>query len=373
MLEALAKGSGVVRTRRFGFFLVPQFSLAAFTASIEPLRLANRASGRSLYEWRLFSRDGAPVAASSGVELRADAAHAEARGIDAALVCAGLEVERHPHRELMAALRRLASHGASVGAVCTGTWVLARAGLLDGYRATVHWENHAGLVAEFPRLDVSQELFEIDRTRFTCAGGEAATDMMLSIIARDHGADLAAQVTDQLIHHRIREPGERQRMNLRTRLGVAHPRLLEVVDLMESRLEEPLSCVELAVAVGSSPRQLERLFCRHLGRSPMRYYLGLRLERARQLLRQTSMPVLAVALSCGFPTASHFSKSYCEHFGCSPSTERRAAQGGPNLREEGAQPAMTQRPPRPGRPVAMAAGTGKGPADPAALAGSLAD
>ncbi|MDX6750143.1 GlxA family transcriptional regulator (plasmid) [Geminicoccaceae bacterium 1502E] len=304
---------------------MPQFSLAAFTAAVEPLRLANRAAGRPLYAWQLFSRTGEAVVASSSVELRVDGSFADARRLDAAVVCSGLEVQAYSHRELLAALRRLSSHGASVGAVCTGTHVLAKAGLLDGYRATVHWENHAGLVAEFPHLEVSQELFEIDRGRFTCAGGEAATDMMLSIIARDHGGELAAQVTDQLIHHRIREPGERQRINLRTRLGVAHPRLLEVVELMESRIEEPLSCAELAAAVGSSTRQLERLFCRYLGKSPMKHYIGLRLQRARQLLRQTSMPILAVALSCGFPTASHFSKSYFEHFGCSPSAERRRA------------------------------------------------
>jgi transcriptional regulator GlxA family with amidase domain len=204
--------------------------------------------------------------------------------------------------------------------------VLAKAGLLDGYQSTIHWENHSGLVSEFPHLDVSQELFEIDRNRLTCAGGTAAVDMMLSVIMKDHGPDIASRVTDQLIHHRIREAGERQRMDLRARLGVAHPKLLSVVALMEKSIEEPLSCTELAEQAGFSTRQLERLFCKYLGHSPTKHYLSIRLEHARYLLQQTSMPILSVAMACGFVSASHFSKSYNEHFGRTPSTERRKTE-----------------------------------------------
>jgi transcriptional regulator GlxA family with amidase domain len=313
----------LVDTRSIGFLLVPHFSMIAFTAAIEPLRLANRVSGRDLYAWRLFSADGGPVRASNGVEITVDAAFAEARSLDAAIVCAGIDVQVLDHRRLLAALRRLSSFGSAIGAVCTGTYVLAKAGLLDGHRATIHWENHAGLLSAFPHLDLSQELFEIDRNRFTCAGGTAAVDMMLSVIARDHGPTIAAQVTDQLIHGRIRDAGERQRLDLRARLGVAHPKLLSVVALMERSIERPLACADLATEAGLSVRQLERLFARYLGRSPTRHYLSVRLERARDLLRQTSMAVLSVGLSCGFASASHFSKSYSEHFGRTPSAERR--------------------------------------------------
>lgn len=303
--------------------LVPQFSMIAFTSAIEPLRLANRASSRALYEWRLFSADGEAVAASNGIRIGVDGSFAEARNLDVALVSAGVDVQAPNHRLLMAALRRLASFGSGLGALCTGTYVLARAGLLDGYRATIHWENLLGLQAEFPGLDVGQELFEIDRNRFTCAGGTAAADMMLSLIMRDHGPDIASEVTEQLIHHRIREPGERQRMDLRTRLGVAHPKLIQAVALMEGSIESPLSSQELADGVALSPRQLERLFCKHLGHPPTRHYLRIRLDRARQLLRQTGMPVLSVAMACGFTSASHFSKSYADHFGRAPSGERK--------------------------------------------------
>lgn len=306
-----------------GYFLTPNFTMMAFTSAIEPLRLANQVTERVLYDWRLFSKDGRPVRASNGVEVRVDAPFAQAKDLSAAILCAGNGVQNLDHREAMAALRRLSSFGTALGAVCTGTHVLAKAGLLDGYQATIHWENQAALMSEFPHLDVTSELFEIDRNRFTCAGGTAAADMMLSIIGRDHGQTLATAVTDQLIHHRIREASERQRMDLRTRLGVAHPRLLSVVARMEETIEAPLSCTDLADEAGVSPRQLERLFAKYLGHSPTRHYLTVRLDRARFLLQQTSQPILSVAMACGFVSASHFSKSYNEHFGHTPSTERR--------------------------------------------------
>jgi transcriptional regulator GlxA family with amidase domain len=249
------------------------------------------------------------------------------REVSAAIVCGGVDVQRFDHRELMACLRRLSSFGTIIGAVCTGTYVLAKAGLLEGHRATIHWENHSGLVSEFPHLDVSQELFEVDGNRLTCAGGTAAIDMMVSLIRREHGPDIAASVTDQLIHHRVREAGEHQRMDLRTRLDVAHPKVLAAVAQMERSIERPLSCVALAVKAGCSTRQLERLFHKYLGRSPTKHYLTVRLERARDLLRQTSLPVIAIATSCGFASASHFSKSYVEHFGRTPSAERKRLAG----------------------------------------------
>jgi transcriptional regulator GlxA family with amidase domain len=309
--------------RVIALLVVPQFSMIAFTAAIEPLRLANRAAGRAIYAWRLFSADGRPVRASNGIEIGVEGPFSAVRDVSAAIVCAGLEVQHGDHRELMACLRRLSSFGTIIGAVCTGTHVLAKAGLLEGYRATIHWENHASLAAEFPDLDISQELFEVDRNRITCAGGTAAIDMMLSLIRREHGPEIAAQVTDQLIHHRVRDADEHQRMDLRARLDVAHPKVLAAVAAMERSIERPLSCAALAVKAGCSTRQLERLFHTYLGHSPTKHYLSIRLERARDLLRQTSLPVIAVATACGFASASHFSKSYMEHFGRTPTAERK--------------------------------------------------
>ncbi len=299
--------------------------MIGFSASFEQLRLANLESGEKLYEWRLYSIDGAGVEASNGVKVGVDHSFADARNVDWAVVCAGTDVQAIDHRALIAALRRLTKFGAAAGAVCTGAYVLAKAGMLAGYRATVHWENLPGMRADFSDLDLREEAwFEIDRDRFTCAGGTAAADMMLSLIMRDHGQTLSNAVSEQLILHRVRESGERQRTDLRTRLGAAPPKLLRVVTLMERSIERPLTVNEFAASVALSDRQLERLFWKHLGRTPTRHYLTIRLEHACQLLRQTAMPVLSVAMASGFNSASHFSKSYYEHFGRSPSAERKS-------------------------------------------------
>ncbi len=303
--------------------MVPSFSMIAFASAIEPLRLANRAMGNTTYRWRVLTADGQPVEASNGIPVAADGSYADVAGASAAIVCSGVDVQTFEHRDLIAKLRGLAARGIPIGALCTGSYVLARGGLLDGHRCTIHWENHDAFREEFPDLSVTLELFEIDRTRFTCAGGTAAIDMMLSLIARQKGQEVASMVTDQLIHHRMRDAHERQRMELRARLGVAHPKLISVVGEMERCIEQPLSCADLAEGVDLSTRQLERLFRKYIGHAPTRYYLGLRLDRARHLLLQTSMPILSVGLACGFVSASHFSKCYSEHFSRTPSQERR--------------------------------------------------
>ena len=311
-------------THRIGFFLVPEFSMIAFSSAVEPLRLANRAAGEALYSWRSYSLDGAPVMASNGIAVTVDGPIAEAEGLHTVFVCGGVHISQHADKALLTRLRRLASHGTNLGAICTASYILAKAGLLTDRRCTIHWENLAAFAEDFPDINVTSELFEIDGNRYTCAGGTAALDMMLNIIAKQEGAAIAAKAADTMIHHRIRDGHEGQRMELRSRLGIAHPKLLAVIALMEESLEEPLTCSELAVAVGLSARQLERLFKKYLNDAPKHYYLQLRLNRARHLLRQTSLPVLGVALASGFISASHFSKCYREHFKYTPSEERRA-------------------------------------------------
>ena len=309
-----------------GLLLVPQFSMMAFTSLIEPMRVANRCAGRTLYSWQILTRDGQPVSASSGIEIKPDGSYVGMQTMSAAVVCTGTNVTHFDHRDLISTLRRLSTFGTAIGAICTGTYVLARAGLINDHQATVHWEDYPSLVSENPELNITQELFEIDRNRFTCAGGTAAIDMMLAIITRDYGSELAAEITDVLVHHRKREKTERQRMDLRSRLGVAHPKLLSVVKRMEETIDLPVSCAELARQEGISTRQMERLFSKYLGHSPTRHYLSVRLDRARFLLLQTSMPILSVAMACGFVSASHFSKTYHEHFRRTPSAERREAK-----------------------------------------------
>ena len=309
---------------KVGFLLVPDFSMLAFASAIEPLRSANRMSERSLFEWVLASSDGRPVKASNGVEVTADGGLEDLEACGIVFACAGIDVQRFGTKGILNCLRLLERRGAALGAICTGTWLLAKAGLLKDRRCTIHWENRDGMAEEFPDLEVTGDLFEIDRDRITCAGGTASLDMVLHLIAQGHGNRLAAQVSDQFIHDRIRDAHDRQRMELRSRLGVSHPKLLAVVAGMEANLEEPLPQTEIARRNDLSTRQLERLFRKYLQTTPTRYYLNLRIAKARYLLRQTSMSILSVALACGFVSASHFSKCYRETYGRTPRAERAA-------------------------------------------------
>lgn len=311
------------KPHRIGYILLPEFTMIGFSAGVEPFRLANRLADTDLYACDVFSIDGEAVLASNGMKVNVDGSINDIEGLETVFVCSGLNVQKYMAKSLLQKLRRLATHGTGVGSICTGTEVLAKAGLLDGYSCTIHWENMPSFIEEFPELDVITELFEIDRNRYTCAGGTAALDMSLKLIALHYDAATAAAVADQLMHHRIREGDEGQRMELRSRLGVAHPKLLAVIQKMEESLEEPVNCAQLASGVHLSTRQLERLFSKYLGTAPTKYYLALRLNRARFLLRQTSLPILSIALACGFVSASHFSKCYREHFQRTPSVERQ--------------------------------------------------
>jgi transcriptional regulator GlxA family with amidase domain len=311
--------------QKIGFFLVPSFSFIAFSSALEPLRLANKVANTKLYGWSCYSRDGGPVEASNGVRIEVDGSYTDVGVMSSVIVCGGTDIRNQSDKKLIAKLRHLSSHGASLGAVCTGSHILAQAGLLNGYKCTIHWENMDVFAEDFPEIEVSDDLFEIDRNRFSCAGGTSGLDMMLHVIAQQYGHDTASLVSDLMVHHRIRDGHERQRMALRTRLGISHPKLLAVIMHMEETLEEPVSCTELAKTVHLSTRQLERLFRKYLKHAPTRYYLELRLNRARFLLLQTSMPILDVALACGFVSASHFSKCYREFFKRTPSEERRVS------------------------------------------------
>jgi len=306
----------------YGFFVYPQFSMMCFTTAVDPLRQANRLAGRQVYKWTIISEDGKPVASSSGIEVVPHFAMDEVTNMPNLVVVAGIDGHKISDKAHFGWLRKLARQGCRMGAVSTGSYVLARAGLLDGHRCTIHWENLEGFREEFPDLEVSSEVYEIDGNRFTCSGGTGSLDLMLSLIGTKHGRDFATQVAEQFIHERIREAHDHQRMDLRSRLGVSHPKLLKVIETMEHNLEEPLPRGDLARLCGLSPRQLERLFRRYLGRTPTRYYLELRLEKARGLLYQTSLSILDVALACGFVSASHFSKCYREHFQCTPREDR---------------------------------------------------
>ncbi len=314
------------RPQRYLFLLLDRFTLISFAAAIEPLRLANRLSGKALYEWRLLGEGGTFATCSNGTRLVLDGQLEESQRGDTILVCGGVDVTRAATRPVMGWLRREARRGARMGALCTGAWLLANAGLLDGRRATIHWENQDGFAEEFPDVTLVRTVFVEDGNRLTAAGGTAAIDMMLRQIARDHGNELASRVADQMIHTSIRSEDDHQRLSIPSRIGARHPRLAQVVARMEANIEEPVSPARLASEAGMSPRQLERLFARYLGRSPKRYYMEIRLERARNLLMQTEMSVIEIALASGFASAAHFSKCYRATYGSTPYRHRGAAE-----------------------------------------------
>ena len=313
---------------KLGFLLVPEFSMIGFFSAVEPLRVANRLCGRPLFSWHIFSVDGEPVQASNGMAIVADAPISAIARFPTVIVCASFEPERYNNKAVLAWLRRLDRQGTRLGALETGTLILARAGLLDGHRATLHWENLPAFAERFPDIEVTQELFEIDRKRITCSGGTAAIDLMLHLIAARHGQGLAIEVSEQLLHARMRSPDDHQRIAVGQRLGVRHPKLIRIVEAMENNLEEPLGLDELAAIGGISRRQLERLYRGHLGDTPTGYYLKLRLRRARQFLEQTEMSVLDVSLACGFISAPYFSRAYRALFGRAPRDDRRNFRAG---------------------------------------------
>lgn len=310
-----------------GFLLLDNFTLISLAAAVEPLRMANQLSGKTLYRWYTLSRDGSPVCASDGLQITPDAGLENAPALNAVIVCGGIDIQRSVGRDHLQWLRSQARLGRQLGAVCTGSWALAEAGLLDGYDCSVHWECLASMQEAFPRAAITTRLFSIDRNRNTATGGTAPLDMMLHLIAREHGRELAAAISEMFICERIRNEQDHQRVPLKHVLGTNQPKLQEIVALMEANLEEPIDLDELACYVDVSRRQLERLFQKYLHCSPSRYYLKLRLIRARQLLKQTTLSIIEVAAVCGFVSTPHFSKCYREYFGIPPSNERAGQQG----------------------------------------------
>lgn len=318
----LADHGTLPRTVRYVFVLMPEFTLLSFASAVETLRVANRVADAPLYDWRVVTEDGAPCRCSAGLSLPADGPLGEVGHDDRILLCGGLRIQDATSRRLIGWLRREARKGVDIGGLCTAAWTMAKAGLLDQRRATIHWENQDSFAEEFPDTELTKSVFVIDGRRHTAAGGSAAADMMLRLVAEDHGDELATAVADQLIHSVIRADKDVQRMSVPTRIGTRHPRLSTVIQRMETNLEEPISPAALAREVGMSTRQLERLFRRYVQRSPKRYYMELRLQKARNLLMQTEMSVIEIALACGFASPSHFSKCYRAHYGSTPYRER---------------------------------------------------
>jgi AraC family carnitine catabolism transcriptional activator len=311
-----------------GFLLAPRFSMFGFVCAVEPLRVANRLAQRELYRWETISPEGEPVIASNRMSVVADRSIRERVKYSRVVVCAGFEPEALHDVRIEKWLKAHDRAGVPMGAIDTGSFVLAYAGLLSGYRATTHWESLESFRSQFPAVVIAPELFVVDRSRFTCAGGTAGLDMMLHVVRLQHGHRLAAAVAEQFIHTRMREPREHQRMGTQERQGINDPWLAKAVELMESNIEEPLSMQDLCKAVGVSQRRCERGFQRQLQMSPRSYYLNLRLQRARAFLQYTNLPVVDTAVACGFRGVPQFSRSYKAWAGNPPTADRQLTHQG---------------------------------------------
>lgn len=316
--------------QRFGFILLPQFALMSMASAIEPLRAANTLAGRSLYQWHTFVLSGNHARASCGAEMAGDGLddlHQSTRPMDTVFVCTGGNPADWRYPDLAVHLQRLAQNGVRLGGISGGAFVLAQSRLLAGRRFTLHWEYASALQEAFPLLSPETARYVLDRDRITCGGGVAAIDMMHALISQRHGSAFARRVTDWFLHRQVEEPQAPQRASTAQRFQVHHPALVAVLEKMLATVGEPLSRAAMALHAGVSPRQIDRLFARHLNLSFQQQYRQIRLAHARLLLQQSALPVTQVAIACGYASATHFSRSYRGHFGQTP----RQARGNPGI------------------------------------------
>lgn len=319
MVNIAATGNKPIR---FGFLLLPNASMADFAIASEVLTRANQLAEKKCYEFLPLSLDGLPVTLSNGMRLPVDLPLAASPKLDVLVVLADeISIDLAADDLGKQISSQLGEHTQLAALGCASYW-LARAGLLSGHRATIHWQEINRLNDEFPDVIVSSNLFEIDGNRLSAAGGAATFDFMMTLIAANLGQEFAASLSEVFSMERLRPGSERQRIPLATRIGGSQPKLTEAVSLMEANIEEPLTTDDIAYYVGVSRRQLERLFKQYLGTVPSKYYLELRLNRARQLLQQTSKSIVQIGLACGFSSGPHFSSTYRSHFNITPREER---------------------------------------------------
>lgn len=309
---------------RIAIILVPDFNALATVAFVDPLRVANYLAGERLFEWNHIGLDGDAVRASNQSLQLPEYTLEEASGpYELAMVCSSWAPEAHRTPALFGWLRRRAAMGMMLGGVDTGAFLLAYAGLMDGYRASVHYEHLEAFRELFPNVHVTDALFARDRDRLTCCGNMASADLALEIVRESAGLSLANETARYMFHERVRPGNESQAVDAREPVGGAAPKVVrDAVILMEANLEDPIPVEDVAEAVGLSQRQIERLFRRETGASPVRFYIDMRLDRARGMVTQTDMSILEISVACGFGSAEHFARAYKARFNLTPSEDR---------------------------------------------------
>lgn len=313
-------------TRWFGFLLLPQFTLLAFSAALDPLRIANQLAQKPLYGWVVFSQDGAAVSSSSGIDIGVHANLDDLNPDTYLFVCSGNDGTNAASDIVLGHVRRHARFGGKVGGICTGATTLARAGLMNGKKFTLHWENQPAFCEAFPDLDPTPQRFERDGDLLTCGGGGAATEMMISIIAQDYGEDFAIAISDMCLNGPDIATRNEQRSSIAKAISSRNPRVLAVLRAMYDNIEIPVTLDELAQQAGISRRQIERQFKQLLDEAPAQTYRNIRLDHARTLLMETNLTVLEVAMAAGFNSNGVFSRHYKDRYGKSPYGDRGKAR-----------------------------------------------
>ena len=312
----------MTQTTHFAFLLLPEFSHLAFSCALEPLRIANLVSGKDLYRWSLISINGETATCSNGSVTLVQGGLVPQRHVDRLFLISGINVQNHVTPEVLRFLRRERAAGTALGAICSGAYVLAKAGFLDGVDTAIHWEYHDLFVEEFPEVALVRNVFVARERIITASGGTAAADLMLHLIGAAHGHALATAVADQMVYNAVREGSAAQRVSQQSRHGMRNARMVRAIALMEENIEDPVSPADIADELGISTRQLERLFGRYLNSTPKHYFMEMRLQRARNLLVQSERSITEIAMACGFKSNSHFSKVFRAHFGTSPVSHR---------------------------------------------------
>ena len=298
-----------------------------FCSTSEPLRVANRLSKKSLYCWSLYSLDGHPVTSSNSMISQVDGSIEQIKDADLIIIVSSFNPQASISKPLTQVLKQFASRGILIGGVDTGPYIMARADLLDGYKATIHWEDLANFRQTFTQVETLSTRYVIDGKRLTAAGAAASMDMMLDLISRQHGQQLASQVAEQFIYSPPEQLDSEQRLPVSERLQTDHPVILEAVSLMENHLEDNLTTTQIAKLCGISLRQLERLFNQFLKSTPGKWYKTLKLKNARIQLKQSRYTVAEIAANNGFESASSFSRAYKAQYRRSPSEDRTKFKG----------------------------------------------
>lgn len=300
--------------------VLPQASILEVASVLDPLRSANRHLGAEQFRWRITSPDGQAVPLTCGIELPSTGKVSHADQAGALVVIAGFRQSQVATAPLIRDLSRMAPRYTAIGGIDAGPWVLARAGLLNGYRATVHWEDLEDMAAAHPGIDLQPDRYVIDRNRFTAGGAAPAADLMLHLIRARHGAALALQVAASFITT-ARDGAEPQILARKPDFRL-DPRVALTIARMEATLDAPEPATTLAARAGLSTRRLEMLFRQNVAMTPAAYALDLRLSAARRMITDTRHPLAEVALRCGFSSQSTLSRAFRARFGQPPSALR---------------------------------------------------